>query len=79
MFEAEFVASEGIAPLELLEFCMHALRWESLHTHFQNQQEAALARNDCRAEPYYRGILESFSDNWEDADDFYALYFRSHA
>jgi hypothetical protein len=75
--EAEFIASIGSAPVELLEFCMHALRWENLMTYFKSQQVAAIARNDWRAEPFYRWLLEAFDDDWEDAKDFYAAYFRA--
>jgi len=78
-FEREFMESTAVAPPELLEFCMHALRWESLRTVFRERQDAAIARNDWRSEPYYRHLLEAFDDEWEDATDFYAEYFRGRA
>ncbi|PZP90590.1 MAG: hypothetical protein DI587_38235 [Variovorax paradoxus] len=75
--EAEFIACLGHAPLELLEFCMHALRWENLKAYFQSQQSAAIAKDDWRAEPFYRSLVEAFDDDWEDARDFYTAYFRA--
>ena len=75
-FEAEFIALTKKAPPELLEFCMHALRWESLRSYFQERQKDAIATNDWRAEPFYRHLVEAFDDNWPDAADFYASYFR---
>jgi hypothetical protein len=74
-FEREFIASSEIAPPELLEFCMHALRWEPLRAHFVSQHRSAIERNDWRAEPYYRHLTEAFEDDWEDARTFYASYF----
>ena len=74
-FEREFIASSKIAPPELLEFCMHALRWESLKAYFVAQQRSAIERSDWRAEPFYRHLAEAFEDDWEDAKTFYALYF----
>ena len=74
--ELEFIEAARAAPPELIEFCMHALRWHSLHAYFRQCQTDAIARNDWRAEPFYRHIVESFEDDWEDANDFYASYFR---
>ena len=79
LFEQEFIAATRVAPPELLEFCMHALRWPRLRAHFQEQQDAAIARNDWRAEPYYRHLLEAFDDDWQDATDFYGAYFNATA
>jgi hypothetical protein len=75
-FEAEFIALTKTAPPELLEFCMHALRWDSLHQYFKQRHNEAVSRNDWRAEPCYRHIVEAFEENWEDATDFYADYFK---
>lgn len=74
-FEWEFISSIGVAPPELVEFCMHALRWKSLKEYFGQKQTEAITRNDWRAEPYFRHLLASFDDDWEDAKVFYAEYF----
>lgn len=74
-FEREFISLTAVAPPELIEFCMHALRWESLKEYFSQKQGEAITRNDWRAEPYFRHIVASFDDEWEDAKTFYAEYF----
>jgi hypothetical protein len=76
-FEREFIANTRVAPPELMEFCMHALRWESLRQYFSNCQRKAISENDWRIELYFRHILEAFENEWADAEDFYASYFRS--
>ncbi len=76
-FEREFMVTTQQAPSELVEFCMHALRWESLRVHFEHCRREAVARNDWNSEPYYRHVSEAFSDEWPDAEDFYASYFRA--
>ena len=75
VFQQEFVAASHTAPPELIEFCMHALRWDSLRIYFQQCHSDAVARNDWRAEPFYRHLVDSFEDTWEDAKTFYVSYF----
>ena len=75
LFEHEFIEMTSSAPPELIEFCMHALRWGSLRNYFAKQQSLALESNDWRVEPYYRHLLEAFEDEWEDAKYFYSAYF----
>ena len=75
-FELEFIEAARTAPPELIEFCMHALRWDSLQAYFRQCQADAISRNDWRAEPFYRHIVDSFDGSWEDAEYFYASYFR---
>lgn len=48
---------------------MHALRWNSLKHYFSQKQAEAIARNDWRAEPYFRHLVASFDDDWEDVLD----------
>jgi hypothetical protein len=76
-FEREFKENVQGAPSELVEFCMHALRWESLRVHFEQCRQEAVSRSDWNSEPYYRHVLEAFDDEWPDAEDFYASYFRA--
>lgn len=75
-FEMAFLDMPSYAPTEFVEVCMHALRWPKLKQEFEARQRAAIARNDWRIESVYRHYLEAFDDDWEDADDFYAAYFR---
>jgi hypothetical protein len=77
--EREFIASIGTAPPELIEFCVHGLRWQSLRSYFHAQQRQAVERNNWRAEPYFRSVLEAFDEGWEDARDFYASYLNAGA
>jgi hypothetical protein len=75
----ELRSQVGIAPLEVLEICMHALRWSELKEYFQERQRQAFESNDWRAEPYFRGLISAFDSDWPDASDFYASYFERHA
>ena len=76
-FESLFLEMTTYAPTEFIEVCMHALRWEVVKTEYERRCRSAVERNDWRTEPVYRHYLEAFEDDWEDADDFYATYFRS--
>ncbi len=76
-FERAFLEMPAYAPTEFVEVCMHALRWETVKAEYERRCRSAVARNDWRTEPVYRHYLEAFEDDWEDADDFYAAYFRS--
>ena len=75
-FELEFIAMiDSTRPGgTFVEFCMHALRWEAVRSAIEQRQRAAIERNDFRAEPYFRHMLESFSPEWGDADDVYASF-----
>jgi hypothetical protein len=78
-FEQEFISlvDDDSGPGgPFLEFCMHALRWDSVRLAIEKRHEAAIDRRDFRKEPYYRHLLESFDDDWGDANDLYASYFR---
>jgi hypothetical protein len=76
-FEQAFLEMPAYAPTEFVEVCMHALRWETIKAEYERRCRSAVERNDWRTEPVYRHYLEAFEDDWEDADDFYASYFRS--
>ncbi|MDN3237993.1 hypothetical protein [Pseudomonas sp. WAC2] len=75
-FENLFLEMPAYAPTEFIEVCMHALRWSAVKSEYERRCRAAVERNDWRTEPIYRHYLEAFEENWEDADDFYASYFR---
>ena len=75
-FEQAFLEMPSYAPTEFVEVCMHALRWKRVKAEYERRCRAAVERNDWRTEPVYRHYLEAFEDDWEDADDFYASYFR---
>lgn len=55
---------------EILGFCMHELRWSSVHDHVQ--QWVNLAFGNPRKGPRYARILAAFYDDWPDR----ALYLR---
>lgn len=75
-FESEFLAMHSYAPSEFVEVCMHALRWPDVRKEFEKRQREAIEKNDWRSEPVYRHYLEAFEDDWEDAKDFYAGFFK---
>ena len=55
-------------PWELISFCMHTFKWESLKNNFESLLNEAKTNNDLRAQPILIHILESFEDTWEDID-----------
>lgn len=74
-FESVFLEMPSYAPGEFVEVCLHALRWPSLRRQFEVRRDAAVARNDWRAEPVYRQFLEAFEPDWEAARVFYGSFF----
>ena len=54
---------------------MHKLRWPELKTYFAEKYEEAKANDDWDAESSLLGIVESFEDNWGDAQDLYFEFF----
>ncbi len=77
-FEIEFISLVDSDPGgPFLEFCMHALRWRAVWAAIEQRHSAAIARNDFRAEPYYRYLLEAFREDWDDAKDVYRDYFKN--
>ena len=78
-FEQEFISlvdADSGPGGPFLEFCMHALRWDSVRLAIEQRHRAAIDRRDFRKEPYYRHLLESFDDDWGDANDLYGSHFR---
>lgn len=77
-FAKEFVAAlyqpNDFDPW-LLEFCMHALRWPELEAKFNAISCEAVVKNDWNLIQPLQHILDSFEDDWEDAQDFYSEYF----
>jgi hypothetical protein len=59
-----------------LQFCVHGLRWPELHSAFQTMHTNALAKNDWNSIPALAKALAAFDENWEDAKDFYGVYFH---
>ena len=57
-------------PWELVMFCMHSLRWSEAQQYYERELQSAIARQDWRAIPVARGILDSFRDDWENRDLF---------
>jgi hypothetical protein len=72
-FEHQFVLAleEGLAPWELIQFCMRVLQWESI-------RESALATYersaDFRIKSVMKDILAVYEPTWEDEDLY--KYFR---
>ena len=59
-----------------LQFCVHGLRWPELKIAFESMYSSAVARNDWNIIPNLAKVLAAFEDNWEDARDFYGVYFQ---
>lgn len=60
----------------LIQFCMHALRWPEAKEKFEEQCRKATEQNNWnRIQPLHH-ILNSFEDEWDDAKDIYAEYFK---
>jgi hypothetical protein len=77
-FVREFINSIGQSSTFdpwLVQFCMHALRWNELKEEFSTMRATAVAENNWNLEQPLRKALEAFDDNWEDAKDFYGEYF----
>lgn len=78
-FENEFAAMRKLAPVEFVQVCMHALRWASLRTIFEERSRLAIEQNDWSAIADYGKYLDAFEDDWEDARTFYSSYFGKTA
>jgi hypothetical protein len=65
----ELSRSKGV-PVEILEFCMHELRWSKV----RDEVESAIrGSTDLREQQALERVLTAYSDDWEDAD-LYAYY-----
>jgi len=61
----QIVRSIDIDSVEVLQYCMHGLRWEGLRV-----LGSSLLREGCSPERrrLYERFLESFSDSWPERD-----------
>ncbi len=55
----------SLGPIDLVEFCMHYLRWEEVELSFLNRLETERSE---RARSALRRLLGSFDQNWPEAD-----------
>ncbi|WP_184125180.1 hypothetical protein [Stenotrophomonas rhizophila] len=55
----------GIGPPELIEYCMHALRWGEVR---QYLADWLAAEGSERVRHYLRNLLMSFDDDWRHAN-----------
>jgi len=75
----EDVFLERPVSWEFVSFCAHCLRWPTLKERVEFLHAEAISKNDWRAEPCFRHILDAFADDWEDAQDIYKSYFSPGA
>lgn len=66
----EMVTSPTLGPWELIPFCMHRLRWGEIKDAAQKELDS---HEDWRVKNVMSKIIDSFSDDWQDAD-LYQLY-----
>jgi hypothetical protein len=59
------VFDPALGPLELVEYCMHALRWDEVK---QQMMERLEKEPSERVRSVLRRVLESFDSSWRDAD-----------
>lgn len=59
------VLSNPKMPLELVEYCAHALRWVELREKVEQRLEDA---RDLRARAALERLLEAFEDDWNQSD-----------
>jgi hypothetical protein len=63
-------------PWEVVQFCMHSLRWSEVRAAVEEDFERAKADQDWRAIPVLSHILAAFDPAWDDAD-LYRAYRRN--
>lgn len=56
---------QGMGPPELIEYCMHALRWGEVKQHLIDWLATEPSE---RVRHYLRNLLMSFDDDWYHAD-----------
>ena len=59
-------------PWELIQFCMHDLRWPEMREWIEERRLAAKSIDDAT---YWRKLTDAFEDDWEDAE-FYSTFQR---
>jgi hypothetical protein len=70
-FEAEFtkILDDGLAPFEIVEFCMRDLQWPVIREHVVGQ----LRKSDARRGQVLQRILDVYEPHWEN-EDLYQYY-----
>jgi hypothetical protein len=63
----ELVAHIDADKVEILQYCMHALRWNEVH---QIADELASTEKNVGRRRLYDRLLESFQDDWREKDLF---------
>jgi hypothetical protein len=63
---------EFSGPWELISFCMHHLQWASFREFMESVHSEAVSRRDWRCESVARHVLDSFKQEWNDLELFYA-------
>lgn len=61
----DIVLDPGLGPLDLVEYSMHALRWDEVSRWLSERLEKEPSE---RARSVFRSVLESFDDDWKHAD-----------
>jgi hypothetical protein len=59
------VFDPALGPLDLVEYCIHALRWDEVNQHMTERLKTEPSE---RVRSVLRRVLESFDSDWRDAD-----------
>lgn len=59
------MAASGSGPIELVEYCVHVLRWAELKSKFE---VLLLTTTDRRIQTALKRLLEAFEDDWNQRD-----------
>lgn len=65
-----FMRCEPGAPQELIEFCMHELKWPEILDYGKHQ---LASEQDLRRRKFYEDIIEAYGREWR-GHDLYAYY-----
>jgi hypothetical protein len=68
MFTDALLSREG--PWEIVQFCLHALRWPEMREFVESQRLKSLNEFGARASRVWDHLLKAFDDDWEDADNY---------
>lgn len=63
----EIAHDPGLAPPQLIEYCMHELRWDDLRRYFSSWLEYERSE---RIRHVIRKFLKAFDDDWPDAGSY---------
>lgn len=61
----EIAYDPSLGPIDLVEYCMHFLRWKEVEAHFLGRLETEQSE---RARSALRRLLRSFDENWPESD-----------